>query len=152
TLNFPGKSGVEWSATVSDPDLATVIRSLKQRGPRARLLAHQDGSEWRSLTPTDVNDYVRDRVGDGFTSKDFRTLHGTIIAARHLATAPTATSETARRRVITAAVRAAADTLGNTPAIARGSYIDPRIIDRYRAGDTLRTDVAPESALRELLD
>lgn len=154
TLNFPGKSGVEWSTTVTDPDLATVIRGLKQRGPTAPLLAHRTTNgrtHWRALTPTDVNDYVRDRVGDGFTSKDFRTLHGTIIAARHLATAPPATTETARKRAITAAIRTAADALGNTPAIARGSYIDPRIIDRYRNGETLRNDIAPESALRELL-
>lgn len=154
TLAFPGKSGVDWDTTVTDPDLATVIRGLKQRGPTAPLLAHRHTNghnEWRALTPTDVNDYVRQLVGDGFTSKDFRTLHGSITAARHLATTPPATTETASKRAITAAIRAAADALGNTPAIARGSYIDPRVIDRYRNGETLRTDIAPESALRELL-
>lgn len=159
TLAFPGKSGIDWDTTVTDPDLATVIRGLKQRGPTAPLLAHRNGNgndnrrnQWRALTPTDVNDYVRHRVGDGFTSKDFRTLHGTIIAARHLATAKPATTQTAQKRTIADAVRAAADALGNTPAIARGSYIDPRIFDRYRAGETLNTAIAPERALRELLN
>src|SRR5690606_25961751 len=80
-LDFPGKSGVEWSTRIDDPDLASVIRGLKQRGPNARLLAWRDGdsdtSEWRALTPAEVNDYVRTLAGDEFTSKDFHTLHGT---------------------------------------------------------------------------
>lgn len=151
TLDFPGKSGVEWASHVDDADLADVLRGLKKRGPRAHLLAWRDGDTWRALNAAEVNDYVRLRTGDEFSSKDFRTLHGTIVAARALAAAKNATSKTARQRAITEAVRQASDTLGNTPAVARSSYIDPRVFDRFTAGDTIDTVGAPEPALRQLI-
>src|SRR5690606_31648701 len=139
---------------VDDPDLAAVIRGLKSRGPRAHLLAWRDSDgnkRWKPLSPADVNDYVRLRAGDEFTTKDFRTLHGTIVAARALATARPATSRTARQRAIAAAVRQASEALGNTPAVARSSYIDPRVFDRYSTGETLDITGSPELALRRLI-
>ena len=96
---------------------------------------------------------MRERTGGDFSAKDFRTLHGTSAAAISLARTGPEESPAGRKRAILAAVRETADLLGNTPAIARGSYIDPRLLDAYEAGDTIdpaRT-AAVESELRALL-
>jgi DNA topoisomerase-1 len=153
-LEFPSKSGQEWSSTITDPDLASVVRGLKRRGPRARLLAFRDDAgTWHPLRPADINAYVRERTGGDFTAKDFRTLAGTAAAAVSLAKrGPTPTKST-RTRAVAQAMRDAADALGNTPSIARKSYVDPRIVDLYNSGTTIdpaRTASA-ESELRALL-
>lgn len=151
-LEFVGKSAVDWSSRTEDADLAAVIRSLKSRGPRARLLAWKDDAQWRPLRPEEVNDYVRLRTGGDFTAKDFRTLHGTIIAARELAIMGKQPTDAATKRAINAAVRTTAELLGNTPAVARATYIDPRVIDRFHGGMLLETgSVAAERALRALV-
>ena len=153
-LEFPSKSGQEWSSIVTDPDLASVVRGLKRRGGRARLLAFRDDAGgWHPLTPADINGYVRERTGGDFTSKDFRTLAGTAAAAVSLAGRGPERTKSARTRAAAQAMRDAADALGNTPAIARKSYVDPRIVDLYNAGTTIdpaRTASA-ESELRNLL-
>lgn len=151
-LEFEGKGAVEWSSRTTDPDLAGVVRSLKRRGPTAHLLAWKDDSGWHPLSADDVNEYVRERTHGDFTAKDFRTLHGTIMAARSLAAQGSPSSAAAKRRAITEATRVTAEVLGNTPAVARANYIDPRVFDRFRAGQLLRTNgLAPESAIRLLL-
>ena len=153
-LEFPSKSGQEWSSAITDPDLASVVRGLKRRGPRARLLAFRDDAgRWHPLRPGDINDYVRERTGGDFTAKDFRTLAGTAAAAISLAKWGPEGTKTGRTRAVAAAMRDAAEALGNTPAIARSSYVDPRVIDLYRSGTTIdpaRTASA-ESELRALL-
>lgn len=152
SLEFPGKSGQAWSSDTTDADLAAVIRSLKKRGPDARLLAWKNGREWRSLSAQDMNDYVRLRTNGDFTAKDFRTLHGSIIAARALRDFGVVTSARQQAKIISAAVVETSDALGNTPAIARASYIDPRVLDRYRAGEVLdNRGTQPEPALRRLI-
>lgn len=153
-LEFPSKSGQEWSSVVSDPDLASVVRGLKRRGGLARLLAFRDDAgNWHPLTPADINAYVRERTGGDFTSKDFRTLAGTAAAAVSLAKRGPERTKTARTRAVAQAMRDASEVLGNTPAIARKSYVDPRIVDLYNAGTTIdpaRT-ASVESELRNLL-
>lgn len=152
SLEFPGKSGQAWSSETTDDDLAAVVRSLKTRGPDARLLSWKNGRQWRPLSAQDMNDYVRLRTNGDFTAKDFRTLHGSIIAARALSDFGVVASARAQAKVISAAVAETADALGNTPAIARSSYIDPRVIDRYRAGEVLdNRGTQPEPALRRLI-
>ena len=87
----------------------------------------------------DVNDYVKEVAGNGFSAKDFRTWHGTVLAAVSLALGgPVPAGVTARRRAITAAVKDVAEFLGNTPAVARASYVDPRLFDRFNEGRTVR--------------
>jgi len=154
TLDFPAKSGQPWESEIVDPDLAVVVARLKRRGGRARLLAwHDDARGWRPLSAEDINADVRARTGGDFTAKDFRTLHGTVTAAVSLARSGPGETAAARKRAVVQAVRLAADALGNTPAVARSSYIDPRLLDRYARGETI--DVtrprAAEAALRELL-
>lgn len=153
-LQFPGKSGQPWESEIADPDLAGVVARLKRRGGRARLLAwHDEERGWHPLGAEDINDDVRARTGGEFTAKDFRTLHGTVTAAVSLARSGPGETPTARKRAIVQAVRLAADALGNTPAVAKGSYVDPRLLDRYEQGETLDTTRprSAEAGLRELL-
>ena len=152
-LRFPAKSGQAWASEVHDPDLAELVALLKRRGPRARLLAWHGENAWHPVSATELNADVRERAGSEFTSKDFRTLHGTIAAAQSLASSGPKRSDSARKRAIAEAMRVAADVLGNTPAVARSSYVDPRVLDRYRHGETIDPDGegAPEVALRRLL-
>ncbi|MCU1424549.1 MAG: topoisomerase [Microbacteriaceae bacterium] len=137
SLSFPAKSGQEWSSEITDVDLASVLRSLKRRGPNARLLAYKEGEEWHTLSAEDVNAYVRERTGGEFSAKDFRTLRGTIAAASSLASRGPQRSRTGRTRAVAQAMRDAASVLGNTPSIAKKSYVDPRVVDKYRRGKTI---------------
>jgi DNA topoisomerase I len=152
-LRFPAKSGHAWDSDITDPDLAAVIRSLKRRGPTARLLSFRDERGWHPIEAVEINDYVRDRTGGDFTAKDFRTLHGTIAAAASLAKAGPKASQTARAKTVAQAMRDASAILGNTPVVARASYVDPRVVDYYTHGRTIdpaRLGSA-ESELRALL-
>lgn len=152
-LRFPAKSGQPWESDIVDGDLARVVRGLKRRGGNARLLAFKDDRGWHPLDPVEINDYVRERAGGDFTAKDFRTLHGTVAAAVSLARQGPSETKSGRTRAIAQAMRDAAEILGNTPAIARASYVDPRLIDHYTHGRTIdpaRLGSA-ESELRALL-
>jgi DNA topoisomerase-1 len=152
-LDFPAKSGQEWSSEVADADLAAVVALLKRRGPRARLLAWRDEEGAHPLTPAEINADIRERTGGDFTAKDFRTLHGTAAVAVALARTGPKRSASAQDRAIAFAIRAASELLGNTPAVARSSYVDPRLLDLYRAGVTIDPARAAsvESELRMLL-
>jgi DNA topoisomerase-1 len=152
-INFVGKGGLDWEAEFDDHDLAHVLRSLKRRGGAARLLAWKDGRSWHPLAAHDVNDYVRERTHGEFTAKDFRTLRGTIVAAQSLADSGPSKVRRTRQAAITKSFVDASTVLGNTPTIAKKSYVDPRVIDRYRRGRTITvgTGSSPERALRELL-
>lgn len=152
-LRFPAKSGQEWESVIDDALLASIVRRLKRRGGRARLLAWHDGAEWHRLSAGDINDDVRRRTGADFTAKDFRTLQGTVAAARELAAQGPQDTVAARKRAVARAMAAAAETLGNTPAIARSSYVDPRLIDRFDQGLTIdaRSRASIEAQVRELL-
>jgi DNA topoisomerase-1 len=151
-IRFPGKGGHAWETVLSDPDLASVIRELKERGDRARLLAFEDAGDWHTISATDINEYVRERTHGDFTAKDFRTLRGTIEAATSLAVSGRQSTRRAQVSAITRAMTDASTALGNTPAIARKSYVDPRVVREYRRGRVLDLDSgSPERALRELL-
>jgi len=156
-LRFPAKSGQRWESEIADPALAALIVELAARGRRARLLAWRDESGgrpiWRPVRPEDINADIRARTGGDFSAKDFRTLRGTAAAAVSLArTGPEATVR-GRRAAIALAMREAAEVLGNTPTIARTSYVDPRVVDRYERGQVidLPRGRSVESALIELL-
>jgi len=151
TLAFPGKSAKRALIEIDDEDLAAVIVELAKGRPRSPLLSYQRGSRRAPLTPADVNSHVRSLTGGAFTAKDFRTLRGTILAAEALARIGTVYTAKDQKRAEILAVRATADALGNTPAVARGSYIDPAVFVAYRRGDVLALDVSPESAIQRLL-
>jgi len=152
-LSFPGKSGQEWDSVIKDAELARVLRPMKRRGADARLLAWKDGKGWHPVDAEEINEYVRARTGGHFTAKDFRTLHGTVTAAIALAKVGPQKTPTARKRAVAQVMRDVAAALGNTPAVARASYVDPRLIDHFDHGRTIdrsKTGSA-ETQLRALL-
>lgn len=152
-LSFPAKSGQVWESEISDADLATFIRGRLRRGKSKLLLSWSDHGSERSVSAADINAYVRERTAGNFTAKDFRSLHGTIAAARSLASHGPATNIRDRARAVKRAMEDAAAVLQNTPAIARKSYVDPRLIDRFDAGETIdpRRLESAESQLRLLI-
>ena len=151
TLGFPGKSGKTWSSQITDPELAKRLASLKMQGPTARLLAYQGEGHWHPLAAADINDYVRQCAGAAFTAKDFRTLRGTAAAALSLARHGAATTRTAFRRALAQAMRDASIVLGNTPTIARTSYVDSRVLRAFKRGKLIDPSKSPEAQLRGLL-
>lgn len=151
SLAFPGKSGQRQLLEIDDADLAAAIEPLAAGRPHSPLLAWERGRRRVPLTPTEVNAYVRSLTGGKFTAKDFRTLRGTILAAEALARIGTVDTKTDRKRAELLAVRATAAALGNTASVARGSYIDPRVFDRYRDGHVLDLSITPEAGIRGLL-
>jgi len=152
-LRFPAKSGQQWESEIVDADLAAFLRRRLRSAPDAPVLSWRDGRELRSLSAAEINGYVRERTGGEFTAKDFRTLRGTVAAASSLAVSGPHTSARARSRAIREAMESAAEVLGNTPAIAKKSYVDPRIVDLYSAGETIdpRRLASAETEVRELL-
>jgi DNA topoisomerase IB len=85
------------------------------------------------LGATAVNDYVKEVLGEEYSAKDFRTWRGTVIAAAALSSSD-ASTKTARKKSVAAAMREVAEHLGNTPAVARSSYVDPRVVDLFGDG------------------
>ena len=152
-LCFPAKSHKVWDSTMRDPDLAALLVELKRRGDDERLLAYEREGEWHTISPADVNRYVRKRLHGKFSAKDFRTLHGTVAAAVSLAKHGPEEKKGAQKRAIADAMKDAAEELSNTPTVAKASYVDPRVVDRYRAGETIDPDrvSAAEAEVRALL-
>ncbi|HTX32907.1 MAG TPA: DNA topoisomerase IB [Solirubrobacteraceae bacterium] len=138
-FSYPAKSGVQRAQAIYDPASLSVVRALKRRrsgGPE--LLAYRNGRRWHPLRSEDINEYLKHELGEEFSAKDFRTWNATVMAAVSLATdGRGADSKTARKRAMDRSVRAVAALLGNTPAVARRSYIDPRVFDRYQSGWTI---------------
>ncbi len=165
SFDYPAKSGVRRQIAIDDPDSLVVVSALRRRrGLPAELLAYRDGRRWVHLHAEDVNDYIKAGLADEhFSAKDFRTWNATVLAATSLAAragAAAATSTpgaaTARRppntkRVFNAVVKEVSEALGNTPAVARRAYIDPRVFDLYQAGTVARLPtVTPRPGTRRV--
>lgn len=151
TLSFPAKSGKRAHLELDDADLAATLAVLAVGRPRAPLLSYVRGRRRVPLTPGDVNAHVRALTGGSFTAKDFRTLRGTILAAEALARIGTVDTKSDLKRAELLAVRATAEALGNTPSVARSSYIDPRVFQLYRRGRLLELDGSRDNAIRRLI-
>jgi DNA topoisomerase I len=118
--------------------LPTLKAMKARRGGGAELFAYRDGRTWRDVRSDDINEHLKELAGQDFSAKDFRTWNGTVMAAVSLAThGLDASTKTARKRARDRAVREVAALLGNTPAVARRSYVDPRVFDRYESGWTI---------------
>ena len=152
TLEFPSKGGVRWTSSLTDAQLADYFHEmLGRRGANARAIAWRD-SRWHPITTAEVNEYVRLRTGVDATAKDFRTLRGTIAAAESLSRTGPQQASRAADAAVREAIRSCAEVLGNTPAVAKASYIDPRIFDLYRAGTVMSRRGSALTALRALLE
>ena len=140
TFEYVAKGSKERVQSIIDPDVAKIIRGLRTaRTDQQELLCYRTGRNWRDVKSADVNDYLREVVGTEVSAKDFRTWHATVLMAVGLAVSADAPrTPTARKRAVTRAVQEVATYLGNTPAVCRSSYIDPRIIDLYHDGVTIR--------------
>ena len=141
-FDYSAKSGKRRIQSVVDPEVYVVIEALKRRrGGKPELLAYKQDGRWVDVRSTDINAYVKEAMGGEFTAKDFRTWNATVLAAMALAVSAGARSESARKRAVTRAVKEVAHYLGNTPAVCRSSYIDPRVVDRFGAGETIAAAV-----------
>lgn len=139
-FEYPAKSGRQRFAVLADPPACAAVRSLlRSRHPGERLLVHRQGRGWREVHGSDLNEYLRELGGTDITAKDFRTWNATVLAAVGLAVSRRAagTSEAARKRAVGRVVREVADYLGNTPAVCRASYINPRLIELFDEGVTI---------------
>ena len=138
-FDYPGKGGLRRRQVIEDPVTHGLICTLKRRrgGPDG-LLAFRDGRRWRDVRSDDINEYLKEQMGEDYSAKDFRTWNATVMAAVTLAIdGREAASQAARKRAINRSVKAVSELLGNTPAVARRSYIDPRVFDRYLSGWTI---------------
>ena len=135
-FDFPAKSGQRRVQAIADREALAIVSTLKRRRAGSQLLAYRGSRGWVEIRPDDVNAYIKDHTGGEFTAKDFRTWNATVLAAVALAGQRPGRAA-ASQRGVSAAVKTVAAYLGNTPAVARASYIDPRVIDRYLAGVTI---------------
>jgi DNA topoisomerase I len=168
-FHYVAKGGSRREQGVADTAVRAVLRSLlRRKEPRPELFAYWAERSWHGVQSGDINAYLKDVFGIEVTAKDFRTWHATVLAAVGLAVSTaSAGSESARRRAVARVMREVADYLGNTPAVVRASYVDPRLVDRYAEGRTiaetltdlgkhtkpggLATEGAAEAAVVELL-
>ncbi|MBV8395909.1 MAG: DNA topoisomerase IB [Actinobacteria bacterium] len=136
-FDYIAKGGKHRVQAVVDPQVYAVVAELKaRRGGGRALLAYRNG-RWVDVRSSEINDYLKQLAKGEFSAKDFRTWHATVLAAVALAVSTEAKSQTARRRAMSRAVQEVSHYLGNTPAVCRASYIDPRVFDRYLAGVTV---------------
>jgi DNA topoisomerase IB len=149
-FRYPAKGGTERAQHIDDALVAPVLRGLLRRDdPSEELLAFRAGRQWRDVRSGDVNEYLRAVSGCEISAKDFRTWHATVLTAGTLADAGTDLSASARKRAVSRAMREVAEYLGNTPAVARSSYVDPRVVDLFYEGVTV--PAAGERAVLDLL-
>jgi DNA topoisomerase-1 len=146
TFEFRGKSGKLHTARFSDRRLARILRACQEL-PGQRLFQYLDEDGQRhAVESADVNDYLRDAMGEDFSAKDFRTWAGTLAAVRALATLPPSEHDGEAKRNVVACVKAVAGVLGNTPAVCRAAYIHPAVLEAYEAG---ALDLKPASRDRD---
>jgi DNA topoisomerase I len=155
-FRYPAKSGVRRVQGVMDEQACAVVRRLKRRrGGGPELLAYKERGRWHDIRSEDINAYLKEATGGDFSAKDFRTWNATLLAAVALAVAgEVAATRTGRKRAVNRAIKEVAGYLGNTPAVCRASYIDPRVFDAYQAGLTIApalADVAQRMAPGDLL-
>ena len=143
TFDFMAKGGKRQLQSIVDPDVVDVLAALvaRRRGG-SDLLAYRRKSpggrvSWVDVSSDDINGFIRDVAGISCSAKDFRTWNGTVLAAVALAVGTGASSPTARKRCVTRAMQEVAHYLGNTPAVVRSSYVDPRVVDCYLSGETI---------------
>ncbi|MGV0734879.1 DNA topoisomerase IB [Mycobacterium syngnathidarum] len=149
-FDYPAKSGVRRTLVVDDPAVLRAVRSLQRsRSNGERLLAFRNSSEWAEVHAEDLNVRFKEMVGDDYTVKDLRTWHGTVLAAEAFVEADPPVDDKVIKRVESAVMREVAEALGNTPAVARSAYVDPRVVDAYRDGLTIGAGVRRAARVRD---
>jgi DNA topoisomerase I len=139
-FSYTAKGGIEREVEITDRPTATVVRQLLERPADAGedLLAYQlDDGTWRDVTSAEINAYLKEISGAEISAKDFRTWNATVLMAAALAETPTPKTKTARTKAVRAAYVRVSEQLGNTPAVCKASYVDPRVVDRFENGETV---------------
>jgi DNA topoisomerase IB len=145
-VSYPAKGGAWRDVALRDPELHRLVGALLRRGgaaPEQDLLVYRNGRSWHDVRAEDVNEYLKQLAGDEFTAKDLRTWHATVLSAVTLAGVDADSARTARGRKLALAqsFRDVAEHLGNTPAVARRSYVDPRVGAAFERGRTVERAV-----------
>ena len=137
-FDYPAKSGVRRTLIIDDPEVVRSVRSLVRRPDRTdRLLVCRNSSDWVDIHADDLNARFKQLVGEEYTVKDLRTWHGTVLGAAAFVDADPPVNKTVIKRVESAVMKEVAEELGNTPAVARSSYVDPRVVQGYEHGLTI---------------
>ena len=146
-FSFRGKNGRPIRRKVRNARIARELDALVELDHGSRLFRYLRDGELYNVTASVLNAYLAEQMGNGFTAKDFRTWGGTLLAAKELARHGPADSETEAKRVLAAVMRRVGDELGNTPAVARASYVSPAVVEHYLAGSTV-DDFRPSNGAR----
>jgi DNA topoisomerase IB len=139
-FSYTAKGGIEREVEITDRPTATVVRQLLERPADAGedLLAYElDDGTWRDVTSTEINAYLKEISGAEISAKDFRTWNATVLMAATLAETPAPKSKTARKKAVREAYVRVSEQLGNTPAVCKASYVDPRVVDHFENGETV---------------
>jgi DNA topoisomerase IB len=137
TFRFRAKHRALVRTTLVDSELATAIRDLLEQPGGARLFRYGVAGDRCNVTGAVLNDYIREHMGEEFTAKDFRTWGGTLTAAVELGEHGPREDEEEAKRVVAAVMRKVGERLGNTPAVARASYVSPAVVEQYLDGRTI---------------
>ena len=138
-FDYEAKGAKRHRQQIADPAIVRAIKALhKREGGGYELLAYRNGRSWVDVKAADINEYLKVMMRGDYSAKDFRTWNATVLAAVELAIdGHDASTKTARKRAANAATKRVAEYLNNTPAVCRAAYIDPRVFDRYDAGETI---------------
>jgi DNA topoisomerase IB len=138
-FDYLAKGGARRVHAVKDPPTVELVRALRRRRSGGdQLLAYRQGRRWHSIRSEQITEFLKTAIGGQYSAKEFRTWNASVLAAASLgAYGRDATTKHARKRAIDEAVRSVAEVLGDTPTVARRSYIDPRVFDRYLSGWTI---------------
>ena len=160
-FDYPAKGGLRRQEVVSERRVAEVVTALRRRRDDANpeLFAYRAGDSWNDVKSATVNEYLREVSGLDMSAKDFRTWHATVLMAAVLAREPVPAGRRGRDRAVRSGYVEVSEALGNTPAVCKASYVDPRVVDLYHDGTVValpparRSDDAMRTALeREVLD
>jgi DNA topoisomerase-1 len=147
-FDFVGKSHIKHRKVLVDEELAALMKDLKQLGGARKLFHYVDADgKPRPIKPGDINSYIKEATSPEFSSKDFRTWGGTLLAAIELAEIGKADDERQLKKNIVTAVKSVAERLGNTPTVCRSSYIHPIVLNAYEKGVTI-DEFRPRSGRR----
>ena len=152
-FDYPAKSGVRRTLEVEDPEVLRATRALLRRPDRTeRFLVCRDGSGWADVHADALNARFKELMGDDYSVKDLRTWHGTVLAAESFVDADPPVSKAVVKRVEWAVRKEVAEALGNTPAVARGSYVDPRVVAGYESEVTIAAASKRAARCRDIRD
>jgi DNA topoisomerase I len=137
SFRYRGKHRVRVRTAIADAELADAIKMLRDLPGGRQLFRYERDGAYYNLTGANLNEYIRQYLGDEFTAKDFRTWGGTLLAAIALAERGEPETESDAKKKVAAVMRVVGEKLGNTPAVARSSYVSPAVVEQYLDGRTI---------------